>query len=218
MKLFSKVENSFIEFFFEHWRTDSDHPECHELYHSSPNYLIGAVLGLGNFQIRSEEFTLRDLHGVMLLFSPPWTIWIKLKCIVNKLRLILIPPVNTNVEDSQNGDRSEIKEYQVQPVDVDLSTVNGWYPDLWLLSTHLYVDFVLPELRGLHLRDVPAQGRGEVADPGHLPESGQVVTWLYKCQHLSLLLSGPVLGTSYWSSSGEYHCTQMETCHKTSCY
>ena len=42
-------------------------------------------------------------------------------------------------------------------------------------TTHLYIDLMLPEVGGLHLRDVPAQDCGVGLGPGHLPESRQVV-------------------------------------------
>ena len=42
-------------------------------------------------------------------------------------------------------------------------------------TTHLYIDLMLPEVGGLHLRDVPAQDGGVGLGPGHLPESRQIV-------------------------------------------
>ena len=44
-------------------------------------------------------------------------------------------------------------------------------------TTHLYIDLMLPEVGGLHLRDIPAQDCGVGLCPGHLPESRQVVAW-----------------------------------------
>ena len=119
---------------------------------------------------------------------------------------MMMIPVNTNVENSQNRDRCQIEKNQVEPIDVNLnswqSSINSFrnfigiflsiqiFKHLFakkktaselfslLCCPHLYVDLVLPEQCGLHLCDVPGQDWWEGVGPGHLPESRQVVTWL----------------------------------------
>ena len=111
---------------------------------------------------------------------------------------MMMIPVNTNVENSQNRDRCQIEENQVEPIDVNL---NSWQSSIinsfrnfigiflsiqicqkencfriplyfsLLCFPHLYVDLVLPEQCGLHLCDVPGQDWREGVSPGHLPES-----------------------------------------------